>query len=159
MENSYPKITGDTTISNIEVLWEGTIDGKPVRFAVPHLTEEDLNKPLEKASADPEIDPEHLRKHEQILRAVCEILVEEGIDAIFHGTGGRSFEDDPSFVPGIAVMRGCDRFTVVAVDGNITLTKDPARYFMKSKPDNLFKASLSEPDSITRLVERLKELP
>lgn len=88
MENSYPKITGDTTISNIEVLWEGTIDGKPVRFAVPHLTEEDLNKPLEKASADPEIDPEHLRKHEQILRAVCEILVEEGIDAIFHGTGG-----------------------------------------------------------------------
>lgn len=135
----------------------GKVNGKDVVFAFPVMSEEDLNRPMKKCAADPEVDPEVLRQHEQIYRAIEMFLVEQGLDAILYGTAGKEFDDEPTFQPAITVMVGCEKYDVT-LDGYDIIVKKQSQSVQYRNKNRIWGTPLQEPNSIERLEEFLRTL-
>jgi len=122
----------------------------------PVLKDPNFTEPLK--GKLPELDEDVIRAHEQLYRAVEQILVEEGFDAIFYGTAG--VEGEGSFRPAVVVMIGCEKYAVTFYDYDVIVIRQPlrVRYDWMNPQNSLFGTPLQDPDSMEYLVRFLRTL-
>lgn len=130
-------------------------DGEMREFLLPCADELNLDKPMK--SILPDIDIDAINRHEQLYRAVEMFLIEEGFDAIFHGTAG---EESEHMRPAIVVMQGCEKYSITFFGHDIVVVKQSNTNFgwSSNTSNRLFGVPLQDPNSMEHLADFLRTL-